>query len=66
MGKNLFGDLCRSLDCMDKEMHGLCRLFRRNGHDTCSCHQEPEVLCKPCGKPPCGKEIFCCCEKEHH
>ena len=50
---------CRSLDCMEEEMHGFCR------KKTCT-RQKPckEEKCCPKGVPPCGRERFCCDERD--
>lgn len=69
MGKHgFFKDLCRSLDCMEEEMRGLCRCFHKK-EKSCDVQKKSccELLCEFClppdFRPPCGKEK-CCCEKK--
>lgn len=69
----ILGDLCRSLDCMEDEMHGLCRLFskkrkpKHKGHHPPCFDFEAELnemraldFC-----PPCGRSCPCCQEKKN-
>ena len=73
MGKHgFFGSICKSLDRMEEEMCGLCRLFRKekgHKHGPCSpCHEEYKPKKPPCElppdfRPPCGWERCCCEEK---
>ena len=64
MGKHgLFSELCRGLDCMEQEMHGLCEKLRGKGHCKQCCEQPQKPCLPPDFRPPCGRDT-CCCEKK--
>jgi len=70
--QGVLDDLCRSLDCMEDEMRGLCRLFHRKEKpkhkDRCPSCCEAEKKCPEIPPkefcPPCGRERPCCREEK--